>query len=141
MAIGLAEREPEANSRVLLGRRAAIGLNMRMQSPDSPQSRSIGTSPLSSSGWAASSLNKGDPVMEIQEPSLSTTAPKARATLSAELASAQREFARSRLRPAANTAQAIARWVRLLEGGASMLPARVAFSRITVIGCEVSFLV
>jgi len=110
--MGLAESEPEAKSLVFTGRRAAIGLNMRMQSPDSPQSKSIGIPFFPSNlpeNSPANSLNKGEPRMDIHSLCRSTTAPKLRATPRADKASAQSELARMQLWPSARTAQAIAR--------------------------------
>jgi|GEM_PF-4977711 len=56
--------------------------------------------------------------MQIQASLRSTADPNAWATLRADFVSAQSELARIRLWPSARTAQAIARWVRLFEGGA-----------------------
>jgi hypothetical protein len=127
--IGLFAREPRPMSVALPSRIAAIGENMRMQSPDSPQS----SSSAAERKLPPDSPKRADPSIAMKSSSMLTTAPRLAASPSAALESAQSSPLFNVLLPSAIVAQATALCIELLEAGALMLPVTDFLSRRRII--------
>src|SRR5512143_4130422 len=109
MPTGRVVNEPRAASTVFLFPSAAIGANIRRQSPDSPQSR-------------VPPRGRRGPVILIEPFSRTTSAPRAAATPRPASASSQKDGRTISDAPSARAAAAVARIMALLEGGAGIRP-------------------
>src|SRR5512143_22006 len=109
MPTGRVVNEPRAASTVFLFPSAAIGANIRRQSPDSPQSR-------------VPPRGRRGPVILIEPFSRTTSAPRAAATPRPATASSQSDGRTISDAPSARAAAAVARIMALLAGGAWTRP-------------------